>query len=890
MTNGSPPRKPPQPPARGKVQPIEERFAPPPGQRGPQPPEPPETYGQQPHYPELHPELPPGYWHGHELQQPSYPQQEPHQQQHPAPYGGHDQQPGQNHYPAQPTQAGHPAHAPLAHAMPPQYRGGGDGAHGHGGHPPQYPPHGGHGHQRPPQRSGLGGLLLVALIGIGVVLAAAVAFILIAPPTDLIREQAINLVKQRTGRDLVIAGPARLAFYPSLGVSLEDVTLSAPPDMGGAPTVAMKSLDVSVKLLPLLSRRVEVDRLVLTAPRFDLRVDRAGRKSWDMAIPATARTLRYAEAADENRHVTGVMTDAPTTHLPLRLAQGTAQPAATAPGRTTRMAALNDLVLGDVRIIDGTLDYRDARSGSRHAASAINVAIKAKTLASPLAAEGDLSWQGQTIRFNGTLTTLAEVLADAPAKLALKIAAQPLNANYSGSIDVATGGSLNGVVSADTKSLRALALWAAKTRLPPNDGFGALKIKGRLKTRPDAFQLANADITLDEMRVTGTLDGKTGGARPYVKANLKVSELNLNTYISNDTTAGSGAGAGGSVQGAAPAKGSSAGQSTSNPPTSIEDLLERQTGPRVKGYTARSGWSDERIDFAMLNLVDADLNLTVGKLLVRDIKVDRSDIRLALKNGNAKTIFDRVDLYGGNGRGQISIDSGRTAAAMTANLVVDGVSAEPLLQDAADIDWLSGNGRLTLATTSSGNTQRKLVSALSGKATFIFNDGAVKGFNVAKALRGLQQGRLTSLSSTPSEKTDFSKLSASFDIADGIAANQDLEMMSPLLRITGNGRVMLPDRRVDYTLNPKLVADLSGQDGKTGLDGLQIPIRIVGPWAKPNIAPDLSKIDAGQAVQAIEQIGKSLKGKNAGEVVDDLFGKDSKEGQKAKKFLDQLFR
>ncbi len=115
-------------------------------------------------------------------------------------------------------------------------------------------------------------------------------------------------------------------------------------------------------------------------------------------------------------------------------------------------------------------------------------------------------------------------------------------------------------------------------------------------------------------------------------------------------------------------------------------------------------------------------------------------------------------------------------------------------------------------------------------------------------------------------------------------------MQSPLLRITGNGTIMLPDRRVDYTLNPKLVGDLSGQGGNTAISGLQIPIRIVGPWDRPDIAPDLSKIDANQAAQAVEQIGKRLKGKNPDEMADELFGKDTKESQKAKKFLDKFFR
>lgn len=734
-------------------------------------------------------------------------------------------------------------------------------------------------------------MLLFLLIGIGFILAAGAAFILLAPPTDLIREQAIALVKERTGRDLAIRGPANLTFYPSVGVSLKDVTLSAPPGMDGPPMVAMESLDISVKLMPLLSRRVEVHRLVLTRPSFDLRIDKSGRRNWDIAAPnGGTGAVRFAQAAAGIETISDAGTQAP-----LIVAQNGAPPPP-ATGRTgqEKLAALKDVVLDDVRVIDGRIAYSDARSGTSNGASAINMAINARTLASPMTAKGDLQWQGQLIRFDGTLTSLYEVLTQTPAKLAMNVSSAPLKADYTGAIDLEGGASLDGTIAAKTESLRALAQWLG-SRLPENEGFGPLSLTGRLKTRPDGFQLANADISLDQMRITGNVDGTTSGARPYVKADLKISELNLNTYIGHGSSARAHKATSPPAANGLPPTHDRAtpapAHQSQQAPQSIEDLLEQQqSGPRVKGYTARSGWSDEPIDVALLGLVDADAKFSIGRLVVRDIKVDQSSVTLALKNAVARAHFDRVDLYGGTGRGQIDIDASSPAPTIATSVVVDGVAAEPLLKDTAAVDWLSGKGKLTLATTSRGATQRQIVAALNGKASFEFTNGAVRGFNVAKALRGLQQGRLSNLSATPEEKTDFSQLAASFDIVNGVATNHDLTMQSPLLRITGNGSVMLPDRSVDYTLNPKLVADLSGQGGNTALAGLQIPIRIVGPWDKPDIAPDLSKIDASQAAEAVQQIGKRLKGKNADEMVDELFGKDTKENQKAKKFLDKFFR
>ncbi len=94
--------------------------------------------------------------------------------------------------------------------------------------------------------------------------------------------------------------------------------------------------------------------------------------------------------------------------------------------------------------------------------------------------------------------------------------------------------------------------------------------------------------------------------------------------------------------------------------------------------------------------------------------------------------------------------------------------------------------------------------------------------------------------SSPAEKTDFSELTGSFVITDGIAKNDDLQLASPLLRATGAGSVDLPARSLDYTVRPKLVASLAGQDGDKDLHGIEIPLHFTGSWENPEIQPDIA--------------------------------------------------
>src|SRR3954454_15706224 len=107
------------------------------------------------------------------------------------------------------------------------------------------------GKQRPPPRRGgllatIGYLVLLVLAAGG----SAIGYFVLNPPSDLIRQRVAAQVRERTGRELLISGPASLTLFPTLGVSLADVALSSPEGMAGK-LVRMQSLDVSVKALTL---------------------------------------------------------------------------------------------------------------------------------------------------------------------------------------------------------------------------------------------------------------------------------------------------------------------------------------------------------------------------------------------------------------------------------------------------------------------------------------------------------------------------------------------------------------------------------------------------------------------------------------------------------------
>lgn len=748
---------------------------------------------------------------------------------------------------------------------------------------PRPPGQNGGGRARPPQsplrHRGLLSALLYLFVFVLMTAGAGVAYLVINPPSDIIRQTIAEQVKARTGRDLTVAGAARFTFYPGVGVSLKDVTLSG-PEGSDANMVSMSALDVSVKAMPLFNRQIEVESLVLKKPIFDLRIDKSGRRNWDMA--AVSSRIQYAQA-----EIVAQQSDATTEVVPLE--------------QHSKFAKIQKLQLSDVRIEDGTFSFTDERSGTSQKVEAVNLALALPSLNEPMTATGTLGWKGETTDFDATLTSLQTVLDQQQAKLAFTAKNKHLKARYNGTAVLKDGADIEGDVQAESASTRDLATWLG-TKLPPVAGFGPLSISGRIKTVANTTTFSNANFGLDGATATGTISVTTGAVRPNVQADLIVSELDLNKYLTRAALADE-------VPITSPPRTPEAAEPSDNKGRdAIEDLLNepgtKNPGTKVYGSvqraSQRAGWSSEPLNLTLLGVADGNAKLSIGRLLFQNLVVGKTDMKVELKDRFLKTQLHDVQLYQGSGKGAVNVDGTGQAAAIGAAFALSNISAQPFLKDAAKIEILQGKANVDLQITSTGANQLQLVETLNGTANLSLSDGAVVGFNLPGAIRGISKGKFSAFKSAPTEKTDFSEMTASFQITNGVAQNQDLKLVSPLLRVTGSGAIQIPQRTIDYTVKPKLVASLEGQDGASALSGIEIPVRITGPLDKPKIQPELKAVidNPEQAVEAVKDIGKRLKGKNSDEIVDELFGKDdpneasdkSSTKAKAKELLNKYFK
>src|SRR5207342_2837587 len=103
---------------------------------------------------------------------------------------------------------------------------------------------------------------------------------------------------------------------------------------------------------------------------------------------------------------------------------------------------------------------------------------------------------------------------------------------------------------------------------------------------------------------------------------------------------------------------------------------------------------------------------------------------------------------------------------------LNGISIGPLLRDAVQQDLLEGRGNVALDLATAGTTVGALKKALNGTAGLNLKDGAIKGIDLAGAVRNIKSklgAGDAEHSADTSQKTDFSELNATFTIKNGIA-------------------------------------------------------------------------------------------------------------------------
>lgn len=290
--------------------------------------------------------------------------------------------------------------------------------------------------------------------------------------------------------------------------------------------------------------------------------------------------------------------------------------------------------------------------------------------------------------------------------------------------------------------------------------------------------------------------------------------------------------------------------------------------------TSDRPWSGENIDLTGLNYVDAQVRISTAELIVGDARIAPAAIDATLASGKLKAAFTHLGVYEGEAEGELGLDVTNHSPIYALRCDLSGVRALPLLSGLAGFDKLDGRMQAKLSVRAAGDSLRAILSGLGGSASVNFQDGAIRGLNVARMIRALTSGTLSGWQEAKDQTTDLSQLGASFRIEGGQATTGDLVLIGPLVRMSGAGNIDLAARSLAFRVEPKLVMTLQGQGGAADPVGLGIPVLVEGPWSAPSIYPEIPGIlsDPDAAYAKLREMGKGLFGAGGG-APDPLGGK-----------------
>ena len=273
-------------------------------------------------------------------------------------------------------------------------------------------------------------------------------------------------------------------------------------------------------------------------------------------------------------------------------------------------------------------------------------------------------------------------------------------------------------------------------------------------------------------------------------------------------------------------------------------------------------WSNATIDLNGFNYVDVQARISAAQLAIGDAQFAPAAIDATLASGVLKARVSNLGAYGGTANGDVTIDASTANPSFTLGADLTGVRALPLLKGLADFDKLDGKLQTKINVRSSGNSQRAIMANMSGTTFAVFQDGAIKGLNVAQMIRSLTASTLSGWQEGSEQATDLSQLSASFKIDKGQAQTTDLNLVGPLVKMTGVGTIDLGTKQIGFRVEPKLVMTTEGQGRATEPVGLGIPVMIEGPWGAPRIYPEMQgMLDNPDAAYAkLKEMGKGLFG------------------------------
>ncbi|MGZ8238129.1 MAG: AsmA family protein [Methylobacter sp.] len=675
-------------------------------------------------------------------------------------------------------------------------------------------------------------IILSTIAAMALLLIAVVSILpFVINPNDF-KPEIIAAVKDKTGRELTLDGELKLSLFPWAGISTEKIALSNAPEFQDRPFATIEEGNIGIRLLPLLSKKVEISRIVLKGLVLNLARNKQGLTNWDdltasdlKTAPAVVadktdaqpvpeqttfsigditienarinwddlKTEKHIEIKDLNLNADKLIFDEP--------ANITASMTALKSGSTL----IHAIKLNTELTVNEKLDTFALRRSDLQVASS-GEAVSGQPLTTVLAiADAALDWNQQTAKIQGLQLKSGDVSLAVAEMTGTSIKDKP---SFQGPVTIAP--------FSPAKVMQQLAI--ALPAMQDASALSKLAANFDLTATGDSADLQNLALTLDDTQIKGAISIKSF-AESVISFNLGIDALDVDRYLSPRNK-------------------------SSKPIASPAVLL-------AVGLSA--------LPVETLRKLSADGTVSVEKLKVNDLAMQDVRINLSSKNGVFTTQQAVQQFYQGSYSGDLHMDTHGDKPALAVNEKIDHVQIEPLLKDYRGEAPISGMVNASAQLQGQGRKTKELKTSLNGQLSFMFKDSVLKGFNLQKIIdegKALIKGSALP-SDNKNDRTLFSEMTGTATIANGLIQNNDLVAKSSKLRVDGKGNVNLNSEAVDYKIDAKLLDANAAATEPEQVKGA-VAINVAGTLDKPLYTIDLESLLSDKNKAKIDKLINKL--------------------------------
>lgn len=618
-----------------------------------------------------------------------------------------------------------------------------------------------------------------------------------------------SMVTRQTGRSFSMGDEITFSLFPWTGIRLSDLTLGNPEGFEKEPMISVKSFEVRVKVLPLLSKQIQVDRFIVDSPSIRLIKNKAGQGNWEHIGPTDTGDSTQGSKAE---------------------VASPRQDTAAKPQTKSRDLPIESLLVDRFAVLNGAVSYVDKGSDLSKKISNINLELSGISFDKAIGITFDAEVDKKPVSLTGTAGPLGQnpgasdidfdVMVKLPAQLAVSLKGRLVKPMTEQTVDMVV----------DLAPFSPKKLFEALGRpfpIEPGDAsvLDKLSLKAAVKGSAEAVTLSDGILVLDDSTINFSAQARAF-QKPDLKVTLNLDNIDVDRYLP------------------------SAAKNDSGGTASAKDEVP------VMGHSKEVRKTDS-VDYAPLRKLVLDAKVNIGSLKVAGVRMAHVTAALAGKNGLFNLDPFSMDLYQGKAGVKAVVDVRRMYPSTSLHLTTVDVQAGPVVRDSIGKDIIEGALTSDIVLSMTGDTPDMIKKSLGGKGELTFIDGAVVGIDIAGTIRNVKAGLGLGKAATEKPKTDFAELRIPYTASEGLVKISEASLVSPLLRLVAGGQTHLLKENLDFRIEPKLVATLKGQGDTTERSGLLIPLIVTGTWTDPKVRPDLEamlknpQLDANELKQLI---------------------------------------